>query len=205
MLRGDEAKCQLVSSAFSWLVQFCLGVAAFSTLVVKGFTERPRRRFCVWCVDVLKQGSSGCMNHFLNIGIALWLTGGESDEDECAWYFVNFAINTVIGGAVSWALLRLVELAAGSTKWPCCRGRAACIALAVSGEYGQNGDAAIASALGQQVETEEAAPRAPNIMDLPMMNVVAPQGKVSSLLEFCTPRPTRERAGICIRALRFPH
>ena len=146
MLRGDEAKCQLVSSAFSWLVQFCLGVAAFSTLVVKGFTERPRRRFCVWCVDVLKQGSSGCMNHFLNIGIALWLTGGESDEDECAWYFVNFAINTVIGGAVSWALLRLVELAAGSTKWPCCRGRAACIALAVSGEYGQNGDAAIASA-----------------------------------------------------------
>jgi hypothetical protein len=66
-------------------------------------------------------------------------------------------------------------------------------------------DAAIASALGQQVEPEEAAPRAPNIMDLPMMNVVAPQGKVSSLLEFCTPRPTRERAGICIRALRFPH
>ena len=140
----EQEKCELIGDGFSWFVQFCLAFAAFTTLLVKWLVEKPRRRFVVWFVDICKQGSSGCVNHFMNIGIATLLTSAAgSDSDECAWYFVNFSINTIAGGVICWILVRIVELAAASRKWPCCRGRVACAALAVSGDYGQNTERAV--------------------------------------------------------------
>eukprot|EP00471_Norrisiella_sphaerica_P003937 CAMPEP_0184482070 /NCGR_PEP_ID=MMETSP0113_2-20130426/3640_1 /TAXON_ID=91329 /ORGANISM="Norrisiella sphaerica, Strain BC52" /LENGTH=304 /DNA_ID=CAMNT_0026861595 /DNA_START=40 /DNA_END=954 /DNA_ORIENTATION=- len=107
--------CTLVESSFDIFIQGILGMLAFTTLFVKRYLEKPQRPFTVWAFDTSKQAFAGLTVHWLNIGIAEYLTHeafGEAKlmSDECDFYFVNFVIDVFVGVTVTFILLEAIEI-----------------------------------------------------------------------------------------------
>ena len=130
-MQGES--CRLVSGRFAAIVQFLLMLAALSTLVVKRRMEVPRRDFKVWLLDSGKQCVGGLWIHFCNLGVSVLFAHvlgqqhGVDSQNECAFYFFNFLVDTFIGVAFVYLLLRVVHHVALQLNWQ---------ALLRSGEYG---------------------------------------------------------------------
>ncbi|KAG5182574.1 vacuolar membrane protein-domain-containing protein [Tribonema minus] len=129
--------CHLIGGAFANVLQFVLGLAALVGLLVKRQGERPRRPFIVWWYDVSKQGYAALLVHAWNIFMSMALAvrtrgdaaglGVAAPRDECALYFVQFALDVLLGVALVWVLIRTQERLARRYNWP---------SLAISGDYG---------------------------------------------------------------------
>lgn len=70
--------------------------------------EEPRRPRHIWIFDSLKQCVGAGTGHLLNICLALVLSSSSSGN-ECAWYFMNFTLDTVLGVPMSLLLLKICE------------------------------------------------------------------------------------------------
>ncbi|KAH9056074.1 hypothetical protein Ae201684P_021813 [Aphanomyces euteiches] len=106
-------RCTLLNGAFNDFVQIMLGLIALSVLIFKRYHESPRRPLRIWMFDASKQLIGAGVAHAANLTIAIVLTGlakGRTDADQCAFYFVNFTMDTTFGVAVNYALLRLLVL-----------------------------------------------------------------------------------------------
>lgn len=105
-----ESRCKLLASDYSYALQAVLALAALLSLLYKRQTESPRRPFLVWTMDVSKQGFGSIIIHFWNIALAVLFTElstNVDDADECAFYFITFVIDTVLGVVLVWLLLKV--------------------------------------------------------------------------------------------------
>jgi hypothetical protein len=123
-----DTQCRLIGGGFSILVQMSLGVIAATSLYIKWRLEVPRRTFHIWFFDMSKQGTSGLVAHGLNMFFATVLSHSQAKQgDECAWYFLNFVFDTLLGVPLNWFFLRLLERVARIRNWT---------SLRTSGDYG---------------------------------------------------------------------
>uniref|UniRef100_A0A7S2V7Q1 Transmembrane protein 110 n=1 Tax=Fibrocapsa japonica TaxID=94617 RepID=A0A7S2V7Q1_9STRA len=124
----EEPSCKLISGTFASFVQLTLAIIALCALWVKRQAEHPRRDLKVWLFDVSKQGIGALYAHFANILIAHLISRNiAGGGDECAWYFINFAVDSTLGTFVNFLFIWIVQKVAG------CMGLAA---LHRQGNYG---------------------------------------------------------------------
>jgi len=88
----------------------------------------------VWGCDVGKQAFGAAFAHLLNIIIAIYLASSEAGSDECAWYFINYAIDSFFGTLLAFILLKTFNAVFKQLDIP---------ALYKSGEYGDPPDLCI--------------------------------------------------------------
>ena len=109
--------CHLLGGYFSSAVQIFIGVIAFSSLVYKREfveTSPSRRPINIWLMDVSKQAISSVIIHFCNIGLSilfakLSLTPDNDISDECAFYFLSFLLDTIVGVYLIFLLLGVAQ------------------------------------------------------------------------------------------------
>ncbi|KDO35301.1 hypothetical protein SPRG_00150 [Saprolegnia parasitica CBS 223.65] len=123
-------ECKLLSGPFETFIQVSLGLIAMSVLVCKRYFEHPQRPFRVWLFDASKQCIGAGWAHAANLTIAILLVQYSTEKenaDECAFYFINFTLDTSFGVALNWFLLHCSVLLARHFHWK---------ALQVPGFYG---------------------------------------------------------------------
>jgi len=99
-----EKVCKVYDSEdfFTIFVQLLLAFFALLSLWFKRQSERPRRKFRTWFLDISKQGLGACYAHVLNMIIAAIIVenGQGSDSslnDQCAWYGMTYLVDTTLG------------------------------------------------------------------------------------------------------------
>ncbi|TDH66704.1 hypothetical protein CCR75_006610 [Bremia lactucae] len=125
-----SSSCTLVADRTDDAVQMLLGFLALSSLYAKWHYEHPRRPAKVWFMDAMKQGTSAAMIHVLNIFYAIGLvtySDTPSDQDQCAFYFMNVVIDTTLGVYIAYLLLQASTVLAVRQHW---------ISLRYHGYYG---------------------------------------------------------------------
>mmetsp|Transcript_27680 Transcript_27680/g.27375 ORF Transcript_27680/g.27375 Transcript_27680/m.27375 type:complete len:143 (+) Transcript_27680:12-440(+) len=105
--RGS-GECKLFGD-FGWFIQGILGFLSFSSLIIKKYTEKPRRSWKIWFMDTSKQGLSAGLLHMLNLAVAYMIEHNNPESNQCTWYFLNFTIDTLLGMAICYLLLNLIE------------------------------------------------------------------------------------------------
>ena len=121
--------CKLVGSLFEDFVQLLLGVFALLSLIIKWRCENKetRRDIKTFLLDGSKQGISSLFAHFANMLLAMGLSDLVLDTDQCAWYFVSYFMDTLLGVGLAYLLLRFLTHLANKYNWQ---------ALLESGNYG---------------------------------------------------------------------
>lgn len=110
-------KCQLLGPA-SIIIQSIMGVLIIMVLLLKRTYETPKRKLRIWLYDIIKQLGGSLVIHLLNIMLSLWKhdgmnmcrkRDGNSEEDECDWYFVNLLMDTTLGIPILYYILHWIE------------------------------------------------------------------------------------------------
>lgn len=120
---ASDPVCQVYSEedAFTSFVQAMLALFALMSLWIKRMQEKPKRAFLTWFLDVSKQGVGACYAHILNMIISAVIAGnvrGEQTlEDECAWYAINYVIDTTLGLLITIVFLDWLERLANHFDW----------------------------------------------------------------------------------------
>ncbi|ETV95750.1 hypothetical protein, variant 1 [Aphanomyces invadans] len=112
-IAAPAERCTLLNGTFNDLIQVMLGLIALSVLIFKRYHEHPRRPMKIWIFDASKQLIGAGVAHAANLAIAIALTGlakGRTDADQCAFYFINFTLDTTLGVAVNYVLLKALVL-----------------------------------------------------------------------------------------------
>mmetsp|Transcript_10746 Transcript_10746/g.16363 ORF Transcript_10746/g.16363 Transcript_10746/m.16363 type:complete len:283 (+) Transcript_10746:150-998(+) len=119
-----EPVCQIYSTedTFTSIVQGLLAAFALASLWVKRLQEKPRRKFLTWFLDVSKQAFGAAYAHVLNMVISAIIAGntmgGEHTlDDECAWYAINYVIDTTLGLVITIVFLDWLEKLATYFNW----------------------------------------------------------------------------------------
>jgi len=128
----EEQVCQIYSTedAFTGFVQAMLALFALASLWIKRLQEKPQRKFLTWFLDVSKQAFGAFYAHVLNMIISAVIAGnvrgGHTLDDECAWYAINYVIDTTLGLVITIVFLDRLERLANHFNW---------VALKNSGVY----------------------------------------------------------------------
>ena len=106
--------CTLLGSTFNNSIQILLGIFAFLSLLLKWKMEDIyiRRVFKVFILDSVKQGLSSLLAHSANMLIALILSFTIKNTDQCAWYFVSYTFDTILGVTFGYYFLKCVTFLA---------------------------------------------------------------------------------------------
>lgn len=121
--RNDDDVCLIYSSSdfFTSFVQLLLAIIALASLYVKRQSEHPRRKFKTWFLDVSKQSIGAVYAHILNMIIAAIIAdnvrGSFELDDQCAWYAINYTVDSTLGLILSILFLRLVDIVANKRDW----------------------------------------------------------------------------------------
>eukprot|EP00456_Euglypha_rotunda_P005081 TRINITY_DN108629_c0_g1_i1.p1 TRINITY_DN108629_c0_g1~~TRINITY_DN108629_c0_g1_i1.p1 ORF type:complete len:150 (-),score=14.69 TRINITY_DN108629_c0_g1_i1:11-433(-) len=102
-------------------------MALLGLVMKRAYFEQPPRPIKIWLMDVSKQSVAAGFGHFLNIGAAYLLFKSIESSDQCAWYFINYAVDTTIGIPVAWFYLQLLQKVAWKFDWD---------KIANTGDYG---------------------------------------------------------------------
>jgi len=123
------ADCKVLEGFFAWMVQVLLFFMAISALVFKRhYFERPQRPMQVWLMDIGKQSGAAGFAHVLNLLLAYLLyTSQKGQADQCAWYFINYFVDTTLGIPLAWFYLQLLQTVATRFDW---------YRIANTGDYG---------------------------------------------------------------------
>ncbi len=119
----DDEYCKIYDAhdAFTSAVQIILALLALGSLYVKRLHEKPRRKFMTWWYDVSKQGFGAVYSHLANMLVSAIVAGyrrGNYElKDQCAWYGINFLIDTTVGLFFSIILLDLLTQQAQKRNW----------------------------------------------------------------------------------------
>lgn len=121
----DSSQCRLLSGTYASMLQVFLGVFSLSSLFYKRWIVESEsasmRPYEVWLMDVSKQAVQSVFVHFGNIFLSIVFVGLHMDDnpsssgDECAFYFLSFILDTVVGVHLIWMGLRGVRMV--STWW----------------------------------------------------------------------------------------
>jgi len=111
---STSRQCHLLGGWFATSIQVFIGVIALTSLVYKReFIENPKRPITIWFMDVSKQIFSSVIIHFCNIGLSILFANlnltPDSPSDECAFYFISFVLDTIVGVYLIWIGLRIVQ------------------------------------------------------------------------------------------------
>ena len=82
--------------------------------------ETPRREFLTWFLDVSKQAFGACYAHVLNMIISALIAdnvGSTMLNDQCAWYAINYVIDTTLGLVITIFFLNALEKVANDRDW----------------------------------------------------------------------------------------
>lgn len=110
--------CHLLKGSFAIVVQALIGSLCVLTLLVKRYTEHPRRDWLIWLLDVTKQSMGATLGHFANIIFSMMMftstaAAAISEEsqssDECLWYCLSFLVDSTLGVLSNIILLTLLE------------------------------------------------------------------------------------------------
>jgi len=124
--------CQIYSKedTFTSFVQAMLAAFALASLWIKRTQEKPQRKFLTWFLDVSKQAFGAFYAHILNMIISAVIAGNvrgdQTLDDECAWYAINYVIDTTLGLLITIVFLDWLERLAKYFNW---------VALKHSGVY----------------------------------------------------------------------
>mmetsp|Transcript_3548 Transcript_3548/g.9067 ORF Transcript_3548/g.9067 Transcript_3548/m.9067 type:complete len:290 (+) Transcript_3548:476-1345(+) len=119
----DETVCQIYSTedTFTSFVQALLAAFALASLWIKRTQEKPQRKFLTWFLDVSKQAFGACYAHVLNMIISAVIAGSAGGthtlDDECAWYAINYVIDTTLGLVITIVFLDWLERLANHFNW----------------------------------------------------------------------------------------
>lgn len=106
---------------FTSFVQVLLACFALASLYFKRQQEYPRRKFKTWFLDVSKQGIGAVYAHILNMVIAAIIAenvrGDFELDDQCAWYAINYTVDSTLGLLLSIMFLRLLDIVANKRGW----------------------------------------------------------------------------------------
>ena len=107
--------CHLLGGWFATFVQVFIGIIAMSSLVYKReYIENPKRPISIWLMDVSKQGISSIIIHFCNIGLSILFAAvnltPDQPADECAFYFLSFVLDTIVGVYLIWVGLNIARI-----------------------------------------------------------------------------------------------
>lgn len=120
---SSDTYCKVYDAqdSFTAVVQGLLAVLALASLYIKRLNEQPRRKFMVWWLDVSKQGFGATYAHCLNMVIAALIAnavrGDYQLKDQCAWYAMNFFLDTTLGLVLSLIFLGMLERIAERFGW----------------------------------------------------------------------------------------
>ena len=136
---AEEAPpCRVLGGTFGYFIQGLLGVVAliglfFKFHIEKHDTTHVARNFTEWAFDASKQAIAAAVTHVFNILLAMIMAHIKISKDpsvhpdQCAWYFINFCIDTFFGIALVFFFVRTVETFAHECGYK---------TLAESGNYG---------------------------------------------------------------------
>lgn len=121
----EEKTCKVYdgNDSFTAWVQIFLAFFALGSLWFKRMKEVPRRKFETWFMDVTKQGIGAVYAHLLNMLVAAIIASnhGSSDEDrlddECAWYAINYLVDTTFGLLLAVMFLKGLEYLSKEYDW----------------------------------------------------------------------------------------
>mmetsp|Transcript_32027 Transcript_32027/g.53577 ORF Transcript_32027/g.53577 Transcript_32027/m.53577 type:complete len:291 (+) Transcript_32027:203-1075(+) len=105
---------------FTVFVQLLLAFLALMSLWFKRQSERPKRKFKTWFLDVSKQGLGACYAHVLNMIIAAIIVdkGGDGSlNDQCAWYGMAYLVDTTLGLLLAIWGLKAIDWLANEYDW----------------------------------------------------------------------------------------
>lgn len=140
----QDKPCRLIAGVFAIVIQLLLGIVVLSALFLKRYwnmykcrLKKPERDFKTWVLDISKQAVGSCFAHGCNVVLAMLLSTisiqnpGEHPmhPDECAWYFINFLVDSFLGIPLIWALLEVLHMVAQKCNLE---------ALTESGNYGND-------------------------------------------------------------------
>lgn len=120
---ADDEYCKIYDAHdfFTSFVQIILAVLALASLYVKRLHEVPRRKFMTWWLDISKQGFGAVYSHMANMVVAALVAGytrGNYElQDQCAWYGINFLIDTTVGLFFSVLMLDFLTTMAKKNNW----------------------------------------------------------------------------------------
>jgi hypothetical protein len=120
---ADDEYCKIYDAedTFTGIVQVFLAVIALGSLYVKRQHEFPRRKFMTWWLDVSKQGCGAIYSHLANMLVSAIISGytrGDYElKDQCAWYGINFLIDSTIGLFFSIVMLNALTQYANKKNW----------------------------------------------------------------------------------------
>eukprot|EP00518_Triparma_eleuthera_P002197 CAMPEP_0182453394 /NCGR_PEP_ID=MMETSP1319-20130603/478_1 /TAXON_ID=172717 /ORGANISM="Bolidomonas pacifica, Strain RCC208" /LENGTH=214 /DNA_ID=CAMNT_0024651325 /DNA_START=230 /DNA_END=870 /DNA_ORIENTATION=- len=105
---------------FTSYVQAFLAAAALGSLFYKRSLESPRRPLRTWSLDVSKLGLGAVYAHLCNMAVAkgLGTFAGTGLQDECAWYAMNYFVDTSFGLLLSLLLVSVLRSVASSKPYP---------------------------------------------------------------------------------------
>lgn len=114
MNKGEAPRCTLITTTFDYCVQGVLGILALASLWIKfRIFDTKIRSLHTWALDTSKQALGGCLVHFVNIGMSKALHEYIQEEslqaDECDFYLINLALDTIVGLALIYIMFELYE------------------------------------------------------------------------------------------------
>lgn len=109
--------CMVLPGLYGLAVQGLLFLCCIGTLLAKWKLETRRdirqgqtpRTFWTFLLDGSKQLGGAAWLHITNLSFAKILTMFVGKGDECEWYWINIMIDTTLGSAVSWVMLKIVN------------------------------------------------------------------------------------------------
>jgi hypothetical protein len=99
----EEVRTRLATTALASVA--CSPTSGESAnLCVFRYKEIPQRPWNVWMLDVSKQGFSSLAAHLCSIVISIIAHTTAPKASECAWYWIVFTTDTILGTAIAVAL-----------------------------------------------------------------------------------------------------
>lgn len=102
---------------FTIMVQLFLAFFALASLFVKRQLENPRRDIKTWFLDISKQGFGACYLHVWNMAFAMYFGAHSRLHDQCAWYALNYMIDSTIGLLLTFWFLGMLTKIANKNGW----------------------------------------------------------------------------------------
>ncbi|KAJ7591438.1 vacuolar membrane protein-domain-containing protein [Mycena floridula] len=100
----DQHSCELLGKT-ALIVQALMGVLVIFSLAYKRQRESPKRPWKIWIFDVSKQVVGQLFVHGANLLVS-GIVAELSSSDACVFYFLNILIDTTLGVALIYFILR---------------------------------------------------------------------------------------------------